>query len=225
MTLDPARILEVLAKHEVAHVVVGGIGAVLHGSPMSTDDVDIVPALRKSNLEALAAALNEMKARLMSNESSEGIEMTFTAKNLQKWIVEFRFLNLLTDYGRLDIIHRPEGTTGYGELASSAETLEIGDVEVTVAALEDIIRSKQAAGRDRDLAQLPTLRSLLQERQASLKVGDAVLVPRNVEEVRGTLLEVRGSGPRAQSTVRVELPDGTLEDLTLPLSILRQEDT
>ena len=162
--LDPAQIFRILAEHRVDHVVIGGIGGVLHGSPMSTDDVDIVPALKKTNLDALAAALNEMNARLMTSEAPDGINVTFTGKELQKWIVDFRFLHLLTDYGRLDLIHRPEGTSGYQELASNAESLDLGDVQVRVAALEDIIRSKQAVARDRDLAQLPTLRALLEEK-------------------------------------------------------------
>jgi len=32
---------------------------------MSTDDVDIVPALKKTNLDSLAAALREMDARVL----------------------------------------------------------------------------------------------------------------------------------------------------------------
>jgi hypothetical protein len=55
----------VLFKYGVEYLVVGGIGAVLHGSPMSTDDVDIVPALKKTNLDSLAAALREMDARVL----------------------------------------------------------------------------------------------------------------------------------------------------------------
>jgi hypothetical protein len=164
MEFDPRRILEVLAKHRVEYVVVGGIGGTLHGSPMSTDDVDVVPALRKTNLDSLAAALNEMNTRIRSSEAPEGIEVQFIGKDLQKRIVEFRFLSLSTDHGNLDLIHRPAGTGGYQELARNAQTLRVGEIEVRVSALEDIIRSKQAAGRERDLAQLPTLRMLLEKR-------------------------------------------------------------
>ena len=164
---NPRRMLETLAKHGVDFVLVGGLGGALHGSPMSTDDVDIVPSLKKTNLDSLAAALNEMNARLMSSEAPEAIRAHFTAKDLQKWIVDFRFLNLVTDYGNLDLIHRPSGTGGFQELFTSADELDIGGTKVRVAALEDIIRSKQAVARERDLAQLPTLRLLLDQKQGN----------------------------------------------------------
>jgi hypothetical protein len=172
MNFDPSRILQILAKHRVEYVVVGGIGGTLHGSPMTTDDVDIVPALKKTNLDSLAGALNEMNTRILSQEDTEGVSVQFTGKDLQQWIVDFRFLNLSTDHGKLDLIYRPSGTGGFRDLARNAETLTIGDIEVRVSALEDIIRSKQAAARARDLAQLPTLRMLLEKRTERLTRPD-----------------------------------------------------
>lgn len=165
MRFDPGLILTVLARHRVDHIVVGGIGAVLHGSPMMTDDLDVVPALEKANMDSLAAALNELKARILSQEAPEGIEVRWAAEDLRRWVVDFRFLNLATEHGRLDLVHRPAGTSGYRDLAANAETMDFGDVEIRVAALEDIIRSKGATGRQRDLEQLPTLRLLLQARE------------------------------------------------------------
>jgi predicted nucleotidyltransferase len=171
MPFDPARILAVLAEHGVDYVVIGGIGGVLHGSPMTTNDLDVVPALKKANMDSLAAALNEMNARILSHEAPDGIEVEWTAKDLQRWIVDFRFLNVMTDYGQLDLIHRPEGTTGYQELAANAEEMDLDDVVIRVAALEDIIRSEQAVARERDLEQLPTLRLLLEERNSTVAVS------------------------------------------------------
>lgn len=163
---DPERILKTLARHGVDLVVVGGIGGVLHGSPMPTNDVDVVPELNTRNLDALAAALNEMSTKIMSHEAPNGLlAIDWAGRDLRRWIVDLRFLNLVTDYGRLDLIHRPGGTRGYAELARSAEEMQLDDVTIKVAALEDIIRSKQAVSRDRDLEQLPTLRLLLEAKQ------------------------------------------------------------
>jgi len=164
MQFDPEAILRVLSKHAVDFIVVGGLGGVLHGSPISTDDVDVVPELKKANLDALADALNELNAKIRSPEEPVGIQIDWSAKDLQKWIVDFRFLNLLTDYGVLDVLHQPGGTKGYPDLARNAEELEVGDFAVRVAALGDIIRSKEAIGRDRDLQHLPTLRLLLERK-------------------------------------------------------------
>jgi hypothetical protein len=162
-TFEPERILGTLARHGADFVVVGGIGGILHGSPMPTNDVDVVPKLKMANLDAVARALNELAARIMSDEAPDGlIKVDWTGRDLRRWIVDFRWLNLKTKFGRLDLVHRPGGTHGYRDLAQSAEKIQLGDAWINVAALEDIIRSKQAVGRDRDLEQLPTLRMLLE---------------------------------------------------------------
>lgn len=101
---------------------------------------------------------------MMASDEPEGVELDFSGKSLQKWLVDFRFLNLSTRFGRLDLLYRPAGTEGYRDLASNAKTELIAEVEVRLAALEDIIRSKQAAGRERDLQHLPTLRRLLERK-------------------------------------------------------------
>ncbi len=163
MRFDPRRILEALAKHGVEYIIVGGLGGTLYGSPMSTDDVDIVPELTQTNLKSLTDALEDLGAKIASEGEPEGVKLDFTCKILQEWIFEFRFLNFVTDYGRLDLIYRPSGTGGFKDLASGSELLDIGDLHVRVAALEDIIRSKEAAGRNRDRAHLPTLRMLLEK--------------------------------------------------------------
>lgn len=221
MALDPARILNILARHDVDYIVIGGIGAVLHGSPTLTEDLDIVPDLKKTNLDRLAQALKEMNARLMSHAAPDGIPFEFTGKDLQRLIVDLRFLNLITSYGQLDIIHRPEGYSGYRELAAPAKSLKLGDIEVHVAALEDIIRSKQAVARERDLEQLPTLRLLLEATRAPLRPGQEVLVPWELEEITGTIASIHGSGPRATVMVRVRIPSGGEEEIPFPLSALR----
>ena len=38
----PQRILEILTKHEVRYVLVGGFAAVIHGSPYVTTELDVV---------------------------------------------------------------------------------------------------------------------------------------------------------------------------------------
>lgn len=166
MSFKPKPILKTLARHGVDAIVVGGVGALLHGSPLLTDDVDVVPALDEASLEALARALNDLNARIKSHEAPGGlIEVDWTAKDLRRWVVDFRWLNLMTDFGQLDLIHRPGGTGGYSDLAHAAEMIDLDDVPVKVAALEDIIRSKEAVARQRDLEQLPTLRMLLEVKQ------------------------------------------------------------
>jgi hypothetical protein len=72
-------------------------------------------------------------------------------------------LNLVTDYGDLDLSFVPAGTKGYEDLVKQAVPMVVRGHVVSIASLEDIIRSKEAANRPKDLAALPILRQLLNE--------------------------------------------------------------
>jgi hypothetical protein len=57
------------------------------------------------------------------------------------------------------------GTGGYAELSTRSVEYDLGGgLVVRVAALEDVIRSKEAANREKDRLALPTLGLLLQKR-------------------------------------------------------------
>ena len=156
--LQAEPIMEVLARHRVRFVVIGGVAAILHGSPFATRDADITPAMDRENLERLGGALRELQARLRTPDEG-GAELPFdpVAEQLgrgQVW-------NLTTPLGDLDLCFLPAGTTGYDDLLRDADTMELGSVRVRVASLADVIRSKEAAGRKKDRQVLPTLRKLL----------------------------------------------------------------
>ncbi len=154
-------ILRKLAEHDVRYVLIGALAATFHGSPLRTDDVDICPDPTESNLERLGRALMELGAEEWDPHKGDPVPRNFDAEMLaldKTWI-------LWTDQGRLDLVYEPAGTGGYKDLAAHAIVFEIDDLAVTVASLEDVIRSKEAAGREKDHSQLPTLRRLLELRQ------------------------------------------------------------
>lgn len=68
--------------------------------------------------------------------------------------------NLVTNAGRLDLAFMPAGTNGYADLAKGAERFEAFGVAFQAASLDDIIRSKEAAGRPKDLDDVVLLRAL-----------------------------------------------------------------
>jgi hypothetical protein len=73
-----------------------------------------------------------------------------------------RVWNLVTDLGNLDITFVPSGTRGYDDLQRDVRTMKVRGVDVPVASLADVVRSKEAADRERDRAILPVLRELLE---------------------------------------------------------------
>ncbi len=73
---------------------------------------------------------------------------------------------LTTPSGDLDLVVSPDGTDGYQDLIRAADRLVVAvdpEVSVPVASLADVIRSKKAAGRDKDRAALPLLRRTFEE--------------------------------------------------------------
>jgi hypothetical protein len=97
-----------------------------------------------------------MHARVWTPAEPGGIPFDHSAASL----ADARVWNLVTDHGRLDIVFEPAGTTGYEDLARDAVRLTILGVDVDVASLADVIRSKEAAGREKDRLVLPILRRI-----------------------------------------------------------------
>jgi hypothetical protein len=155
----PEKLLEVLAHHGVRHVLIGGFAGVIHGSPYVTTDVDVVPDPASANLDRLSAALDELHARVWTDAEPAGVPFHHDATSL----AAARTWNLVTDFGRLDIAFEPSGTAGFADVARDAMHLTILGAEVDVASLADVIRSKEAAGREKDRLVLPILRRILEE--------------------------------------------------------------
>jgi hypothetical protein len=153
----PQDILEVLDRHGVRFVLIGGLAAVLHGASHVTTDVDVVPFESKDNLTKLSAALRELDARIRVTGEPEGVPFDHSAESLAR----VRIWNLQTAKGDLDIAFEPSGTHGYDDLARDVVVMRVRGLDVPVASLADVIRSKEAAGRARDRAVLPGLRELL----------------------------------------------------------------
>jgi hypothetical protein len=156
--LDAPALLEVLFRHEVAFLVIGGYAGVAYGSPLPTQDVDVVPQNDRANLTRLSAALTELEAKLR-NDDDEPLPFAHDATSLASAV----FWSLTTKHGDLDISFRPSGTDGYADLRREAVSITLDGSAVLLASLGDIIRSKEAAGRDKDRRALPILRELLAE--------------------------------------------------------------
>ena len=158
--LDAEGILAVLADNGVRYVIVGGFAGVVYGAPYVTFDIDIVPDVAEGNLKRLSDALRALGARIWTQSEPQGLPFHHDARSL----ADANVWNLVTDHGRLDISFVPSGTSGYDDVARDAVHLTILGVPADVASLADVIRSKEAAGREKDRLMLPVLRQILQER-------------------------------------------------------------
>ncbi len=153
---DAPAIVEVLVRYGVDFVLIGGYAANLQGSPYLTNDVDITPATNPDNYARLSAALTELEAKVRA-EGTDPLPFNHDAASLAGVMV----WNLTTKFGDLDITTTPSGTEGFADLRRDAVSIRLRGVEVRVASLADIVRSKDAAGRNKDRIALPVLRELV----------------------------------------------------------------
>jgi hypothetical protein len=154
---DPLRALATLNRHRVRYVLIGGFAAKLHGSPVLTADIDICYARDDADLERLVSALAELHPTLRGTD--EGLPFRLDVQSIRNGDV-FTFV---TDTGDLDILGTPAGTTGYEQLARNAVHMDLEEVDVEVASLDDLIAMKRATGRARDRIHLEILVALRDE--------------------------------------------------------------
>jgi hypothetical protein len=149
--------LAALHRHGVEFVVIGAFAAVAQGYPLPTQDVDVTPSRDPVNLERLAAALSELRAKLR-----------LPGGRTHPFPIEPRYLGdsdswaLATTAGELDILFQPSGTNGFDDLRREAIEVTLRGTPVLLASLRDIIRMKEASNRPKDQAQLPALRRTLE---------------------------------------------------------------
>ena len=157
---DAQKIIEILERHRVDYVLVGGFAAVLHGARRPTEDIDIAPATGADNLRRLSLALRELQAHIRVDGEPDGLPFETSAEALRGMTM----LNLRTAYGDCDLTFAPTGFEhGYDDLVGAALRIRIGQITVKVAALNDIIRSKATANRPKDQDALPELEALARQ--------------------------------------------------------------
>jgi hypothetical protein len=153
---EPEKLLRALVAAKVEFVLIGGVAATLHGSNLRTGDVDVCPRRRRDNLKRLAGALRGLGARVRAEGAPEGIPFDPDPALLER----MELLNLSTRHGDFDLVFAPPGTGGYDDLWARHVTFDLDGLAIPAASLDDLIRTKEAAGRKKDLDQLPTLRAL-----------------------------------------------------------------
>ncbi len=163
MSFDPVAICSILTEEQVDYVVVGGLAAVILGSPLPTEDIDVVPSRDRDNLQRLSRALVRMNAKIRTE--GDPVPAKFDAQFLAQMT---HIVHLVTDFGVLDLTFSPAGPQSeYRQWETRASSEEIADgLVVRVASLDDIIESKRAANREKDLRALPYLESLRDERDS-----------------------------------------------------------
>lgn len=168
--------MQVRERHGVDYVIVGGVATRLHGARRVTLDFDALASFAPDNLECLCAAMRELNSRIRAEGFNDAEAMaaapamlhpdTFRRAELTTW---------MTDAGPLDVLHDIPARDGtrrrFEELAARCVEADFAGVRVRVAALDDIVHSKEWADRPKDRDALDELHAL-QARQHQPSEGE-----------------------------------------------------
>ncbi|MCL4868378.1 MAG: nucleotidyltransferase [Anaerolineae bacterium] len=125
-----------LQKHQVKYLTIGGIAAILYGVPRATFDLDLLIEATSENAQRLLDAFLDAGLGTASLITAEGL--------LAHEITIFR------DRVRIDVQTETPGIR-FADAWQRRETMKYGKQEFYVLSREDLIASKRAAGRDKDI--------------------------------------------------------------------------
>jgi len=176
---DPLKIVQALNHRGVEYVVIGGYAGELHAAAVPpTRDIDFTPRATAENLSRLSQAFTDLDARIRTAGVPDGLPFSHDAASLAAVDV----WNLTCTFGEFDISFNPSGTGGYEDLVRTALKVDVRGEQMPVASLEDIIRSKEAAGRPKDFRALPALQERLIAQQDSSPEEQAAAMARRAKE-------------------------------------------
>jgi predicted nucleotidyltransferase len=155
-----ARVARAIEAQHLEAVLIGNAAAALHGAPVTTVDLDFFIRRAPTNKKKLAGVAKVLGATLYRPfyPASRVIRMMNDDETLQ-----------------VDFMDEVSGIRSFEGVRKRACSVAVGNTTVRVAALADIIKSKRAANRPRDLAVLEILDKTLEaiETNAQGKTGGA----------------------------------------------------
>ncbi len=127
-------------------IVIGNCASMLNGAPVTTQDIDLLIRDTRPNRRKLVR---------FADEIGGSVPMPVSGLSKVEWIEGRLAVPVEIHYDRIS------GGLTFSSVRSRAQIVAVGDEKLRVAALVDVIRSKQAAGRPKDRAVLPILRDTL----------------------------------------------------------------
>jgi hypothetical protein len=150
--MDARPILNMIARvlNEVGleAILIGNAAAALQAAPVTTIDFDFLFRKTPRNLQKLKAAAKQLNAVIL--------RPYYPASDLFRMVRDESGL-------QIDFMATIHGITSFSSLRAKSGTMDFGGYPLLVADLEEVVRSKRAAGRPQDKAVLAILEKTLDE--------------------------------------------------------------
>lgn len=150
-------LIQLLAKHNVEFIVIGGVAAAAHGAARATFDLDVVYRRTPENITRLARSVAQHSPSLRN--APTGLPFRFDLETIRRGLN----FTLDTDLGPLDVLGEVTGGGSYEDLLPHAAKLNVFGVACLCLDLKRLIEVKRAAGRPKDLEAIAELEVLLEE--------------------------------------------------------------
>lgn len=153
--MDAKPYLDSIAEHfaeaELDAVMIGNAAAAINGAPVTTLNVDFMVEQTPENFRKLAAIAQRMNCQF--------VEMKLVDDNYM-----YRLIHR-TEPLVIDILFVLSGISDFASLKRNSTAVDFCGNPLRIAALADIIASKKAAARPKDLASIPILEMTLDEKR------------------------------------------------------------
>jgi hypothetical protein len=150
--VDAAPLLAEIGRHlnevKLEAVLIGNAAAALQGAPVTTVDFDFLFRETPRNLAKLKTLSHRLNATIL--------RPYYPASDLYRVVRD-------DDGLQVDFMGTIHGVRSFAGVRDRASVVPVAGVDVLVASLADIIKSKKAARRPRDLAVLDVLEKAREE--------------------------------------------------------------
>lgn len=156
---DTERLLRLLLESDAEFILVGGFAAVVHGSSVVTQDLDLCFPFNRENLHRLQDGLKDLHLRYRAGSK----EWDFLEKDIERF-AQYENLYLMTDLGKLDLLGQIKALGSYRDLEGHTMDISLFGKRCRVLDLDSLIKAKEAMDRPKDrevVLQLKAIREKL----------------------------------------------------------------
>ena len=138
-------LLERLLVYNIDFVLIGGFAALVHGSTMVTQDIDICAAITEEEVAKLREALKDLhpKHRMNPNAKHSFLEYPADIRGVNNIYLE-------TDLGVLDIISQTQPAGSFAEIKSRSFEVPLYGRKCRIISIDDLIKVKEMMNRPKD---------------------------------------------------------------------------
>lgn len=147
---DFKEFIELLEKHNVNYMVVGGYATTYYGYPRFTQDIDFWIWMEPENAKKIKTVLIEFGFS----------SMTISEKDFEE---PENIIQLGYPPNRIDLLTTIDGVN-FEDAFPNHELFETEDIKIKFIGIQDLIQNKKATGRLQDLADVEMLEKIMKKK-------------------------------------------------------------